>query len=199
MSVRTRSFLVMAILTCVFLAAMPCSYAQPTTQTFDYQGPSNLGLAPQTPEEAQDCVRDDSSDGSKQNQTTSRTTNPTKVLNASDELDQNKVKCGVLTAAAGGAAGYIVGQTQTASVGAAGLVGGAVVLGGAVALLSSTPSSSDPVPFPIPGAGLLSYLLLGGTGAVVWMRRRMRAIKEGIRDAVISPAPSPMPERAPSV
>lgn len=179
------SFFRILVLTSVLAFSLPV-YAQDGTSsgsvgTFDYQGQTNLGLAPQTPEASEECL-EGQSDATASDTTSSSST----LLNPSTDLSETDDGCAALAAAAIGTAGYIETQTSLSTgsgIGAAGALAGAVVLGGTVALLSDGGGSggSNPIPFPIPGVGLLSYIAIGASGAFIWLRKRIRNAKDNIR------------------
>lgn len=179
------SFVRTSVLSLALAFSMPV-FAQDGTSSgsvgaFDYQGQTNLGLAPQTPEASEECL-----EGQSEATAADTTSSSSTLLNPSTELSATNNGCAALAAVAIGTAGYI--ETQTAlstgsGIGAAGALAGAVVLGGTVALLSDGGSTggSDPIPFPIPGVGLLSYMAIGASGAFIWLRKRLRTAKDNIR------------------
>lgn len=146
---------------------------------FDYQGQANLGLAPENPEEIEKCrkLEEDSTAGSSSAAETANTSSA--VLSTSTDLEQRKRRCAALLAAALGTAGFVSQQAAVQSTSAATLLGiGGAIAGGALLLAANDAGGSDPlappVPLPIPGVGLLSYLFVAFSGAFLWLRNRVK-------------------------
>jgi hypothetical protein len=202
---RSGAFvLTLCLSSSVFAADYP---AGNKSYDFDYQGQAGLGLAPESPEDAEACTQSDEQTeavetisapaeqitptqptplqqgkSKKLKTVTKQKLNKADVLSASSDLDRRKRRCGALTAAALGTAGYIQRQAVVASgTNAVGLLAATgVVVGGAALAMGGVNSPSNgpaPAPFPVPGAGLLSYLALGMSGLFLWFRRRFNSLR----------------------